>query len=383
MSPPPADFLASIIASSEDAIISKTLDGVITSWNPAAERLFGYTAKEAVGRHVSMLIPTGQENEEPAIIERIRRGERVEHYETTRRRKSGIIIDVSLSISPIRNRRGTVIGASKIARDITRSKQFEREREAAREAEVRRVEELSQFKTRFINMAAHELRTPLLPMRSGLHVLSASSKDPPTPNQRRVLNLVERNVERLSQLVEDLLLVAREQAGRLGLDMQDFDLALLAKDAVATFQLAAAERRIRLETNLPGTLRLRGDAKRVQAVLTNLLSNAVKFTPPDGQIRVSVTRRDGTAEVRVQDSGIGIPTESVARLFQPFVQVHDNTQYPVEGSGLGLYICRTYVELHGGRVWVESPGAGRGSTFAFVLPINAKKAKRQAARKAT
>jgi PAS domain S-box-containing protein len=362
--------LAAVVESSIDGILTKDLTGRITSWNPACETLFGYTAEEMLGRPITMLYPKGKEGEEETILERIRTGQPVRIHEAQRVRKDGSTIWVSVSASPLRDASGKIVGAAAIKRDVTEARIAEKERvEAkARFQEFKRLQAVNQFKSQFINTAAHELRTPLLPLRMQLELLMTDEDNPPLPSQVDAMGVMRRNLDRLGALVEDLLTVARSQAGRIQFDIAPTDLANVLREAEQTFETMAARRGIRLDVDYGSVSPIVADGKRIGQVVTNLLSNAFKFTPDGGEVRVTLRPQGHGARVTVADSGIGIAPADVPRLFQPFVQVHDATQVTQPGSGLGLYICRQLVELHGGTIGCESPGRGHGATFWFTLP---------------
>lgn len=362
--------LVAVVDSSIDGILTKDLDGRITSWNGACQTMFGYTEEEMMGKPITLLYPKGKEAEEERILERIRAGKPVRIREAERVRKDGTTIWVSVSASPLRDAEGTVVGAAAIKRDITDVRAAEKERLEAKAQvqEFTRLKEVNRFKTEFINTAAHELRTPLLPLRMQLDLMMTDEANPPAPAQRESMEVMQRNLERLSGLVEDLLTVARSQAGRIQLAFAPFDLGVLVREAQQTFRTMSANRAITLTVTGPASLPLVGDAKRINQVLGNLLSNAIKFTPDGGKIKVTLESDRGGALVAVRDTGRGIAPANLDRLFQPFVQVHDTAQVSHPGSGLGLYICRQLVELHGGTVGCESPGPGQGATFWFTLP---------------
>lgn len=227
-----------------------------------------------------------------------------------------------------------------------------------------RLREAEQLRTRFLASVAHDLRTPITPMALQVDLLRQHLP----PRERQPVDILERNLQRLSRLVDDLLDVARLQGGNLSLRRAPVDLGEVVAEAVQMFEPSARERRIRLEARVDRDLPVAADAQRLAQVLTNLLSNAVKFTPPGGTVAVEARREDGTAVVRVRDTGIGFGAGDLARLFQPFSQVHGG---PVsgQGSGLGLYISKGLIEGHGGHIWGESPGPGKGATFTFTLPL--------------
>lgn len=362
--------LAAVVASSIDGILSKDLTGRITSWNPACETLFGYSAKEMLGKSITMLYPKGQEGEEEKLLQRIRAGQPVRIREAERVRKDGSRFWVSVSASPLRDANGTIVGAVAIKRDVTDARLAEKERQEAkaRFQEFKRLQELSLFKTRFINTAAHELRTPLLPLRMQLELLMTDEEHPPLPSQVESMEVMRRNLDRLGALVEDLLTAARSQAGRIQLDVKPTDLAEVLREAEQTFRTMAQRRAIDLTVDAKPMPPLLADGKRIGQVVTNLVSNAFKFTPGGGRIGLTLRPEGDGARITVSDTGGGIPPADVERLFQPFVQVHDAAQVTQPGSGLGLYICRQLVELHGGRIGCESSGRGKGATFWFTLP---------------
>src|SRR5687768_15323740 len=214
-------WLEALIESADDAIISKTLDGTLTSWNKAAEHIFGYTADEAVGKPVLMLIPPDLQDEEKMILSRIRNGERIEHYQTVRRTKDGRLINVSLTVSPIRGENGEIIGASKILRDVTRQKQIEAERDAllAGEKQAREQAEVaSRAKDEFLGLLSHELRTPLNSILGWTQMLSSRQLDAET--FARAVETINRNAKLQSRLIDDMLDVSRIISGKLRLDAQ-------------------------------------------------------------------------------------------------------------------------------------------------------------------
>lgn len=351
--------LAALVESSSDAIVSKDLDGVIKTWNKSAERIFGYSAEEAIGKSITMIIPPELRGEEERILARIRAGQTIQHYDTKRRRKDGQLLDISLTISPIKDSSGRVIGASKIARDITERKQAEQELEATK----RRLEELGRMKNQFINVVAHELRNPMTPILMQLQMLRMSQL---TASQMRSVDVLDRSMGRLNALVEQLLDVARLESGRLPFRIAEADLAEVVREAVEMHAPVAEDRGVRIDFGPAGPLKVEADAQRLMQVMVNLLANAVKFTPQGGRVLVKAASVDGEAVVSVQDTGLGFTPAQGQQLFQAFSQLHSGVH---GGSGLGLYISRSIVEAHGGRMFAESPGPNAGATFGFALPL--------------
>jgi PAS domain S-box-containing protein len=366
-----ASHLAAIVESSDDAIISKTLGGIILSWNKAAERIFGYTADEVIGKSITLLIPPEMEDEGPGILARVRAGERISHYETVRLTKDGRHIDISLTVSPIRGKDGEIVAVSKIARDISDRKRAEQEREAllAREQAARReAEEANRFKDEFLATMSHELRTPLTSIAGWATLLERGGLDSQT--SARGITSVVRNAKAQGQLIDDLLDVSRIISGRLRLDVQSVDLPSVLQAAADAVRPAADAKAIRLQAVLdPKAGPIAGDPARIQQIAWNLLSNAVKFTPKGGGVQLRLERINSHVEITVSDTGIGIVQDAIPHIFERFWQSERGTTRSRGGLGLGLAIVRHLAELHGGSAHVYSPGADQGSTFTIKLPI--------------
>jgi PAS domain S-box-containing protein len=363
--------LAAIVESSDDVIVSKNLSGVITSWNHAAERMFGWTAAEAVGRHITLIIPDDRRAEEDEVLARIRRGERVDHFETVRKTKDGELVDVSITVSPVRDARGRIVGASKIARDITERRRIEEQRTQllARERVAREAAEAAnRGKDEFLAMLSHELRTPLNGVFGWARMLQSGALDEAT--RARAVTAIVRGAAAQMKLIDDLLDVSRIVTGNLRLDLQRVDLRGVLEAALETVRPAASAKDITIEAELPPTpVTIRGAADRLQQVLWNLLINAVKFTPRKGRVRASVRCTTGEAEVSVSDSGEGIASDVLPYVFDRFRQEDSSTTRAHAGLGLGLALVRHVVELHDGSVTAQSPGKGQGATFVVRLPL--------------
>lgn len=347
--------LAAIVEYSDDAIVSKNLDGIVQTWNKAAERLFGYTAAEIIGKSITLIIPLDRLAEEDLVLGRIRAGQTVEHYETVRRAKDGRLIDVSLTVSPIRLPNGNIIGASKIARDITEQRQL---RQAADEA--------SRAKDHFLAMLSHELRTPLNAVLGYIDMLRNNI----VPEQQRgkAIEIVARNAELLTRLVNDVLDTSRIVTGKLRMELHDCNLSTLVGEVVESVRETSSAKRVELTSQIPSDVHVQGDPDRLRQTIWNLLSNALKFTPAGGQIRVSLEADDTYVRVIVQDTGIGLSAESLPYLFQRFWQVQTVDNRSHGGLGLGLALTRHIVEMHGGSISARSAGLGQGSTFEVRLP---------------
>ena len=364
-------YLAAIVGSSDDAIISKNLDGIIQSVNSAAERLFGYPAEELIGKNVRILIPADRQSEEDQILARIRRGERIDHFETIRMTKDGRLVAISLTVSPVLDESGGIIGVSKIARDITERQAAAEERDRLLEAErVARAEaeRASLVKDEFVAMVSHELRTPLNAILSWTQLMMRAHHDPAI--LERGLDVVARNTRIQAQLISDLLDVSRIVAGKLQLDMQRVDVESIVRDAVETLREDADSKEIDVRMRLERAGPVSGDVSRIQQVVWNLLSNAIKFTPPKGHVTVTLRSAPGEVEVAVADDGAGIREDFLPHVFDRFHQADRSITRRYGGLGLGLAIVKHLMELHGGTVSAESPGEGHGATFTIVFPVD-------------
>jgi PAS domain S-box-containing protein len=360
--------LAAIVESSDDAIVSKSLDGQIQSWNAGAERIFGYTAEEAVGQSITLIIPKELYAEERHIIDRVRRGERVEHFDTTRVTKSGRRIPVSLTVSPVRDPRGTIIGASKIARDISERRRAEEALHKSQQA----LHEANRRKDEFMALLAHELRNPLAPIRYAL--ATARKCDRTAEQQRRAEDIIERQVAHMSRLLDDLLDVSRITRGTLELKRADTELTVALGTAIEAARPFLDAKRHHLSLDLPKqAVRLVADSVRLAQVFSNLLINAAKYTDFGGRIELRAAQVDNEVIVSVHDNGMGISTEMMPRLFTMFAQDSAVVDHSEGGLGIGLALTRGVVDLHGGRVEARSDGPGRGSEFIVTLPVGAGK----------
>jgi PAS domain S-box-containing protein len=364
-------LLAAIVDSSDDAIVSKTLEGIITSWNRGAEKVFGYSAAEAIGQPITMIIPSERHGEEANVLAHIRRGEKIDHFETVRQTKDGRKINISLTVSPVIDAQGTIIGASKVARDITERKraEVERERLMEREQTARRIaEEASRVKDDFLATVSHELRNPLNAIVGWAGLLSLGRLDEKTI--ARAVEAITRAAQAQDQIISDLLDVSRIISGRLRLDVRPLQLIQVLETAIEAMRPAIDAKQIRLLTLLdPAAGPMAGDPDRLRQVFWNLLSNAVKFTPRNGCIQILSQRADSHIEIIVSDTGVGIETQFLPYVFDRFRQGDSGTNRQSGGLGLGLAIVRHLVELHGGTVRAESKGTGQGASFTVKLPI--------------
>ncbi|HSQ54178.1 MAG TPA: PAS domain S-box protein [Gemmata sp.] len=349
-------LLAAIVQSSQDAIISKTLDGTIRSWNTGAEHLFGYSAAEAIGRSITLIIPPERLDEEQMILDKLRRGERIEHYETVRVSKEGRRIAISLTISPLRDGSGRVVGASKVARDITLQKQAE---EMLRDSDRR--------KTEFLAVLAHELRNPLAPLRNSLQVAILAGDDWAAMEEAHAV--MDRQLDHLVRLVDDLLDLSRITKGKIELRKERIELASAVRDAVEASRPLIEASGHELAVTLPaGPVWVEGDRMRLAQVFSNLLNNSARYTDRGGRIALRVERSGRETVVTVSDNGVGIPADAVPNIFEMFTQADRGLERSRGGLGIGLSLVRGLVELHGGWVEARSEGPGKGSEFAIHLP---------------
>ncbi len=363
-----AALLSAIVDSSDDAIISKDLNGIITSWNESAERLFGYSAQETIGQSITMLIPADRRDEEAEILNRLKRGERVDHFDTIRIRKDRSPVPISLTISPVRDSGGRIVGASKIARDITSRKETEA---ALKEADRR--------KDVFLATLAHELRNPLAPIRNALQILMA--KGPPDPELQWARGVIDRQVQQMARLLEDLLDVSRISQNKLELRKERVELAAVVEAALETSRpLIEAGGHEFTVTLPPEPIHLEADPVRLAQVFANLLNNAAKYTEEGGRIWLAAERQGSEVAVSVKDTGIGITPKMLPRVFEVFTQSKRALVRSQGGLGIGLSLVKGLVELHGGSIEARSDGPGQGSEFVVRLPVAGEKLVQEPAR---
>ena len=382
-----ANRLAALVASSDDAIVGKDLNLIVTSWNFGAERIFGYSAEEMIGTSIMRLIPPDRLEEETEILSRIRRGQRLDPFETVRLAKDGRRLQLSMTISPIMDASGHVIGASKVARDITERKKAEEAlKKAMEEAETAnrerlllldserearsQAEQASRMKDEFLATLSHELRTPLNAVLGWANILRLGKRQGEELIQG--LDIIERNARIQAKIIEDLLDMSRIISGKVRLDAQWIELAAVLNESIETLRSTAQAKGVRLQAMLDlfaGPIF--GDPSRLQQVFWNLLNNAIKFTPKDGKVEVLLKRAGSEVEVTVVDTGEGIAPGFLPYVFDRFQQGDASTTRRHGGLGLGLAIVKELVELHGGTVRVESEGLGKGATFTVRLPLTA------------
>ncbi|MBB5623526.1 PAS domain S-box-containing protein [Pedobacter cryoconitis] len=338
--------LAAIVNSSNDAVISKTLNGIITSWNDSAERTFGYSAEEIIGQPIMKLIPPDREEEEIQILSRLSKGERVDHFETRRITKTGKMIDVSLTISPVKDPEGKIIGLSKIARDITERKQEE------------------QRKNDFVAMVSHELKTPLTALTGYLQLLLMRSRKEGDEFSVKSLIRAEAQTKKMVAMIHDFLSLARMEEGKLQIEKREVELHPLMMEIAEDAKFLTSLHTIKL-IDCEGII-INADRDKIGQVLMNLVSNAIKYSPEGGLITLGCERQNGKVKIYVSDQGIGISPNDQKRLFERFYRVNNNGIKTVPGFGIGLYLVSEILRYHDSEIVVESE-ENVGSVFYFYL----------------
>jgi len=350
--------LAAIVVSSEDAIIGMTLDGQIRSWNKGAATIYGYSADEALGRHVSFIVPVDRAGEEGLLLGRIQASEAVEHYETKRRCRSGKVIDVALTVSPIIDRAGVIVGASSIARDISQQKNMEQQIQDSLEEERRvtaQLRRLDELKNVYLRAATHDLKTPLAAALLGSQAL-AMKLDRLSPEQMKdVAEKVTANLKEIDRLIGDLLDVDRLTRGALEPLRQ-------ATDLVGKTKEVTARSRCNVQMDLPTSLQADVDPTHFERILWNLLGNAEKHTPAGTKVRVRLEPTDDGVLLTVSDSGPGIAEDMRTKIFELF----GRGQTHAFGTGVGLFLVSEFAKLHSGSAWVEESSDG-GAAFKVLL----------------
>jgi PAS domain S-box-containing protein len=348
-------WFASIVNSSDDAIISKTIQGIITSWNTGAQKIFGYLPHEVIGKHISILIPDDRKGEEPEIIRKVTSGQPIDHYQTQRVRKDGSTVDISLTVSPIKDSAGTIVGISKIARDISEEK--------AKENEIRILnDELAAFNY----SVAHDLRSPLRSVMNFAQILSAKHASALPEDGQLMVQRIVRQAERMDALINDLL--AFSQSGRQDLHTSMVDMDILVKETVDDILSHQNGQPIDVRLGTLGSAF--ADRSLLKQVWENLIGNAIKYSTKKGGTIIEIGSSPvGTGVIYfIRDNGVGFDMKYSEKVFEAFQRLHNRSEY--EGSGVGLAIVNQIIKRHGGRIWAESR-PNEGATFYFSLPETA------------
>ncbi|MBD3261045.1 MAG: PAS domain S-box protein, partial [Candidatus Altiarchaeales archaeon] len=395
--------LAAIVESSQDAIIAKTLEGTITAWNRGAERIYGYSEREALGKHISMIIAKECENDAQEILEKIRQGKKVEALETLRKTKDGRILHMQLTVSPIKNSIGEVIGASAIARNITQQKNVERQLEEkigelkrSREAMLNILEDLNEakeglekevkertselrkalkqaksadhMKDNFLAITSHELKTPLTPII--LYTELLKENEALDAENKQYVDTIYQEAIRLRDLILDILDLAKLDANQKQFRMEEASIKKVLEDSIEEVKAMAQTRKIKIILEVGKEIPdAQMDYEAIKKVCKNLLTNAIKFSPEESQIHVKARKNKDKIQVSVKDGGIGIEEDQREKIFDRFYQADSEHNREYGGTGLGLVICKGNINAHKGRIWVESKKE-EGSTFNFTLPLN-------------
>lgn len=354
-----APRLAALVESSTDAIIGKDLNGVISSWNRGATEIFGYREHEALGRNIRFIIPEDRQREEDMILDRIKKGEKLESFETIRLAKGHKPIPVSVTISPIKNSTGQIVGASKIARDISPLLE-------ARDKVRHYTEELKRINTakdNFIAMTSHELKTPLTVLKATLQFLESE-----VSAHTEWKTLVQKSLsqtERLHVIISNLIDISKIEVGEFSLIFKSFSAQEFLDECIDNVVWVHKSPHI-VRTYLLDSVTLQADRIRIGQVMNNLLSNAIKYSPPESPIVVDAYVDGPDLVVRVTDSGPGIEGSETQKIFDIFFR--SPLTHRVPGMGVGLYLCQKIIEAHHGKLWVESE-IQKGSTFFISLPL--------------
>ncbi|MEN9908904.1 MAG: hypothetical protein RLZZ540_2053 [Bacteroidota bacterium] len=352
-------LMASIVNSTDDAIISKDIEGIITSWNVGAENVLGYTAIETIGKHVTMFVPLDLRDEERKILEAIRKGDSVDHYETKRKKKNGEIIDVSLTISPIRDVLGNIVGASKIMRDMTDRKKFEDDL-------IRYNAELKKTNSeldRFVYSASHDLRAPLKSML-GLIYVTKESVNPDDSELHERLAMLNNTVEKLDDFIEDILHYSRN--ARMGLDKDEIDFEKIVEEIKGSHKFIEGIKGVQFHLSVSSEGLFVSDYRRLGVILNNILSNALKYRDVSKEksfVNIIIRSNKTNAIVIIEDNGVGIATNDKDKIFEMFYRATTLSS----GSGLGLYIVKEALEKLGGTINVESE-LNKGTKFIVEIP---------------
>lgn len=342
--------LAAIVESASDAIVSKNIDGIILSWNPAAEKLYGYSAEEAIGKSISMIIPEDGKKELNHILQTIKNGDALPCFETIRKHKNGLLIPVELVIAPIKNSTGKVIGASVIASDITERKKTDL------------------LKNEFISMVSHELRTPLTSIQGSLALLASGSLGELSEKAQKILHIGKQNSERLIRLINDILDIEKIESGKMEFNLQPINIGTIVREAIDLNQAFAEKFDIKINLVQAVAPYVNVDRDRLMQVLTNLISNAVKFSFKKSDITLTITSEKNIVKVGVTNKGPGIPNGFRKKIFQKFSQATNVGPQSVAGAGLGLSISKEIIEKFNGTIGYTSE-INKETTFYFELPI--------------
>jgi PAS domain S-box-containing protein len=357
--------LANAVESSDDAIITTSLDGIIESWNKGAEKVYGYLVEEVLGKNISVLEPDNLKGEIKQLVEKIKQGERIQHYETLRLKKDGTIINVSLTHSPVFDTSGELVDISIIARDITDKKIAEKLFQEKQMAEV-----ANRTKSEFLAKISHELRTPLNSIIGFSDMLCEQMYGELNQKQLRYAENISKSGKHLLKLINNILDISKIEAGKMELGYKDFELASKLNMIRNILFPIADQKSIKIEIDINSNLGIIcADEDKFVQIMYNLVDNAIKFSYENSVIRIGARKKGNMVEITVKDTGIGIKVEDQYKLFKPFSQTDPFSSRKFQGTGLGLSLVKQIVHMHRGYVWFRS-NSSEGSTFAFAIPIN-------------
>ena len=351
-------YIENLVDNAGDVILATDVEDRILNWNRGAEIIMGYTKEEMIGSHLSTLLAAEHFDDLARIRNKVATTGPIRDLEVQSKTKDGRSVCLSLSVSPITDLEGKIVGFLRIAKDITEKKRYEE-----------RLKELDELKSDFVSNVSHELRTPLTAIKGSVDNMLDGVTGLLNEKQTRYLTRIKANSDRLARLINDLLDLSRIEAG-IRLHRVNTFLLPIARDVIETLRPVAAEKRIQIEV-VPDAENLRAwvDTDRISEVLINLVGNSIKFTPPQGRVTIYLRGSGGkSVEVAVADTGSGIPADQASRIFDKFYQINQAERQKTRGTGLGLAIAKALVEMHGGKIWLES-AEGKGSTFTFTLPI--------------
>jgi PAS domain S-box-containing protein len=358
---PEVRLLSAIVNSSDDAIIGKTPDGKITSWNTSAARIYGYSAEEIIGQPMEILCPPDRVGEIRQILETINRGERVNHFETERRRKDGTTFHASVTVSPIYDEQGNLAGASSIARDLTEQRQLRLSADLHRHVEeANRAQRSLQS---FTHSVSHDLRAPLRAMNGFSQCLLDEYGDVLDEAGRGYAERIQAAGDQMATLIDDLGRLS--QVMQAEMHLETVDLGSVAEGIAGQLQRDEPERSVRFVIERP--VQAKADHALIRTALRNILENAWKFTAPQADALIEFGRTptmEAAVCCYVRDNGVGFDPAYADQLFQPFRRLHSASEFP--GTGVGLAMVRQIVERHGGRAWAEG-AVGEGATLYFTL----------------
>jgi PAS domain S-box-containing protein len=352
------DYIENLLENAGDAIVSTNAQDAILSWNRAAEVIFGYSREEVIGENLAMLAPQSHPTELVELRTKIELTGPMRNLEVRRRRKDGSIFNVALAVSPIRSKDDEIIGFLYIAKDITEAKRYEK-----------RLRQLDHMKSDFVSNVSHELRTPLTAIKGSVDNMLDGITGELNEKQSRYLMRIKNNADRLGRLINELLDLSRIESGKIDLVRANLPVVSLAKEVAEILRPVAAEKLISLEVSHNGDeVYAWADRDKITQVLVNIVGNAVKFTPANGKVTIAVDQAgQKSVTVSVRDTGPGIPEDEAEKIFDKFYQVARVNKEKTKGAGLGLAISKALIEMHGGKLWIESE-VGKGSVFSFTVP---------------